>query len=175
MWPPFQPAHVAQRRVPPVRCGRVGRHGRTRGGGRRSRGLDHLRETGRQDLARRHRSDAGERQRVGRCRHPINDVKPSASRPCTAACRPRVLSARRPEVGGVGAAMGSCAGWAGVCCRQRRCRETTLCTASDRLCIRCHRSATWIAAGAPRVAPSNGEVSYSNCWNASGQPPLFAG
>ncbi len=36
-------------------------------------------------------------------------------------------------------------GWrwraAGVCCRQRRCRVTTLCTASDRLCIRCQRSA----------------------------------
>ena len=41
-------------------------------------------------------------------------------------------------------------------CRQARWRATARSTASARLCHRCHRSATWMASGAPAAAPSNG-------------------
>jgi hypothetical protein len=33
------------------------------------------------------------------------------------------------------------------------------------LCSRCQRSATWMASGARRAAPSNGTVGYQNCPN----------
>ena len=51
------------------------------------------------------------------------------------------------------AAAGGPVSWSGGgSCRQERCRATARSTASARLCHRCHRSATWIASGAPAAA-----------------------
>jgi hypothetical protein len=66
--------------------------------------------------------------------------------------RARVFCARGPSAaGGIAGAVGP---GAGSSRRQGLCRAAARSTASARLCSRCQRSATWVASGAPRAAPS---------------------
>ncbi len=101
-------------------------------------------------------------------------LAPAVSSRCTSACLRRVWSAIPPlrsaaGVAGFGVPAGS---WAAggpalaAATRCRRCWASARSTVPPRLCHRCHRSATWTAAGAPRVPPSNGTVGYQNCLNA---------